>query len=95
MKHTVYIHCSHCDSSDLQKNGHSENGTQRWRCNDCRKSFQLSYRYNARKPGIKEQIFELTLNSSGVRDIGRILRISNNTVVSGLKKNAKREPVCS
>jgi len=95
MKHTVYIHCSHCDSSDLQKNGHSENGTQRWRCNGCRKSFQLSYRYNARKPGVKEQISELTLNSSGVRDIGRILRISNNTVVSELKKNAKCEPVCS
>jgi len=70
MKHTQEILCTYCESSDLQKNGHSENGTQRWRCVDCRKSFQLSYRYNARKPGVKEQIVELTLHSSGVRDIG-------------------------
>jgi len=95
MKHTQEILCSHCNSSNLQKNGHSETGTQRWRCIDCRKSFQLSYRYNARKPGVKEQIVELTLNSSGVRDIGRILKISNNTVISELKKNSKREPLCS
>ena len=45
-----------------------------------------TYSYNARKPGVKEQIVELTLNSSGVRDIGRILGINKNTVVSELKK---------
>ena len=95
MHHTQDIHCPHCGKSDLQKNGHSETHTQRWRCNDCRKSFQLTYRYNARKPGVKEQIGELTLNSSGVRDIGRILQISTNTVIAKLKKNAQREPVCS
>jgi transposase-like protein len=32
--HTQIITCSHCDSSDLVKNGHSENGTQRWRSNE-------------------------------------------------------------
>jgi transposase-like protein len=31
----------------------------------------------------------LTLNSSGVRDIGRVLKINKNTVVSVLKKNAE------
>jgi transposase-like protein len=95
MKHSQEIHCPHCSSLELQKNGHSENGTQRWRCNGCRKSFQLIYRYNARKPGVKEEISVLTLNSSGVRDISRILGINKNTVVSELKKNAKREPICS
>ena len=86
MIHTQDVQCPQCKSSDLQKNGHSENGTQRWFCNDCRKSFQLTYRYNARKHGVKEQITELTLNSSGVRDIGRILGINPNTVVAELKK---------
>jgi transposase-like protein len=95
MRHTQSIQCPHCFSTDLQKNGHSENGTQRWRCVACRKSFQLSYCYNARKPGVKDQIIPLTLNSSGVRDIGRILKISNNTVISELKKNAQREPLCT
>ena len=94
MQHTQDIRCPHCLSSDLQKNGHSENGTQRWLCIGCRKSFQLTYQYNAHKPGVKEQITVLTLNSSGVRDIARILRINPNTVVSELKKNFKREPLC-
>ena len=92
MKHTQDINCPYCFVSDLVKNGHSENGTQRWRCNGCRKSFQLDYRYHARQQGIKEQIIELTLNSSGVRDISRILRINKNTVMSELKKNAQRKP---
>jgi transposase-like protein len=95
MKHTQAIQCPHCVSTDLQKNGHSENNTQRWRCVVCRKSFQLSYTYNARKPGVKEQILELTLNGSGVRDIGRVLKINPDTVSAELKKNAKREPLCT
>jgi len=77
----------------FSKNGHSENGTQRWRCNSCKKSFQLSYKYKAWEPGVKEQIMELTLNSSGVRDISRSLHINKNTVISELKKNASNKPV--
>jgi transposase len=86
MKHTQLISCPYCSSIDLVKNGHSENDSQRWRCNTCHKSFQLDYRYNARKQGVKEQISELTLSSSGVRDISRILHICRNTVTSELKK---------
>ena len=95
MKHAQTVSCLHCKGSDLQKNGHSETGTQRWRCKNCGKNFQLEYRYNARKPGVKKQIIDLTLNSSGVRDIGRILKINKNTVCSVLKKNAEREPSCN
>ena len=91
MKHYHNIKCIHCKESDLVKNGHSRNGTQRWKCNNCSKWFQLDYIYNAHKPGVKEQITELTLNSSGVRDIGRILNISKNTVVTELKKNTKNQ----
>jgi transposase-like protein len=86
MKHIELIHCPHCGGSDLQKNGHSENHTQRWYCKECKKSFQQTYRYNAHKKGVKEQIGLLTLNSSGVRDISRILQINKNTVCSWLKK---------
>ena len=95
MRHSISISCPCCNGSDLTKNGHSENGTQRWRCNLCRKSFQLDYRYNARKPGVKDSIVEMTLNGSGIRDIGRVLKISTGTVTSELKKNAAYEPLCN
>jgi transposase-like protein len=86
MLHQIPINCPNCPSQDIVKNGHRSNGDQRWRCNKCKKSFQLSYRYNANKQGIAEQIEELTLNSSGVRDIARTLSINKNTVVNHLKK---------
>jgi len=93
MIHREELHCPTCRGIDLVKNGKSPNGTQRWRCNTCKKSFQFDYRYNAHKQGVKEKIIEMTLNSSGVRDIGRVLKISKDTVCSVLKKNAKNEPL--
>ena len=95
MIHLQKIHCPHCSSNDLVKNGKSSNGTQCWRCNKCNKYFRLDYRYNARRIGIKEKIIELTLNSSGVRDIERTLKIHRDTVTNTLKKNAKNEPLLS
>jgi transposase-like protein len=91
MERKQNILCPHCGSRDLQKNGHRGNGDQRWHCNKCCRSFQQEYRYNARRQGIKDQIIELTLNSSGVRDISRILKISRNTVSSELKKKRQRK----
>ena len=93
MQHYNVIKCPFCGSEDLVKNGHSENGTQRWRCNSCKKSFQLTYTNKAWEPGVKEQIIELTLNSSGVRDISRVLHINRNTVMSELKKNSSNKSI--
>ena len=87
MVHTESIDCPYCCCKDLQKNGKSSSGTQRWRCKNCGKYFQREYRYNAYTPGIKEKVIAMTLNSSGVRDIGRVLKINKNTVVAVLKKN--------
>ena len=61
-------------------------GIQRFICKKCRKSFQLHYKNNACKVGVKEQIAELTVNGCGVRSIARTLGINKNTVVSQLKK---------
>ena len=91
MIHKEELHCPCCSSNDLVKNGRAPNGTQRWRCKVCKKSFRFTYRYNACNQGVKEAIIKMTLNSSGVRDIGRVLRISKDTVCAVLKKNAESE----
>ena len=92
MKHTTTITCPKCCCTDLQKNGHSGNGTKRWCCKGCKKSFQLNYSYKAREPRVKEQIDTLILNSSGIRDTARILGINKNTVMSHLKKTLHVNP---
>jgi len=89
------IHCPYCKGDQLQKNGKNINGCQRCRCNLCKKYFQREYRYNTYKQGVKEKIIEMTLNGSVVRDAGRVLQISKNTVVAVLKKNAKNQSVLS
>lgn len=55
--------------------------------------FQLTYAYEARKPGVKEQITEMAFNGAGVRDTARILKIGINTVILTLKTRARASPV--
>jgi len=88
MKQYIEIACPHCGQNDLVKNGHSENGTQRYRCKACRRSVQWEYTYRAWQPEVKAQIEDLPLNGSGVREISRTLKIAKSTVIAELKKNS-------
>ena len=85
----VYVHCPECQSIDVVQYGKQANGTQRYRCNnrDCpRTIFLLQYADKGRLPAVKQQIVDMTLNGSGVRDIVRVLRVSSATVIDVLKK---------
>ena len=81
----IEVECRYCHSLDVSKHG-VQRGKQRYRCKKCNRSFQLDYRYNGRKKGIKEQIIMMAQNGSGVRDTSRVLKVSMNTVMSCLKK---------
>ncbi|MFA5018606.1 MAG: IS1-like element transposase [Methylobacter sp.] len=62
-------------------------------CPDCEtKTFMLAYRYKACRPGIKEQVVEMSINGSGIRDAARVLNINKNTVISTLKKVEQHRP---
>lgn len=92
MVHYQTIQCPHCQGTDLHKKGKCPTGTQRWFCKECKRYFRLDYRYNACKKGVRDKIMEMTLNGSGVRDTGRVLSISKNTVTAVLKKNSTNQP---
>lgn len=66
-------------------------GRARFRCRDCHRVFLLTYTYEARKPGVKEQITEMAFNGAGVRDTARTLKIGINTVIRTLKNSRQRE----
>jgi transposase-like protein len=40
-------------------------------------------------PAVKQQIVDMTLNGSGVRDIVRVLKVSSATVMDVLKKTER------
>ncbi|MCS4320893.1 transposase-like protein [Serratia sp. BIGb0234] len=43
-------------SVNVHLHGQNQKGSDRFRCRDCHRVFQLSYIYEARKPGVKEKI---------------------------------------
>jgi transposase-like protein len=46
-----------------------------------RKTFILEYTYQGYRPEVKQQVAEMAVNGSGIRDTSRVLKISPNTVI--------------
>ena len=88
----VCVNCPYCQQHQgVSKNGTAPTGIQRYICNSCRYSFQLEYIYNGNKPDTHEKIVEMAINGSGVRDTGRVMKISINTVMAHLKKTVSTQ----
>lgn len=84
----IEIHCPKCQSLNLVKNGRTANKKQKYWCKDCGKQFITDYTYQGCRPFIRSLILKMTLNSSGIRDISRVLHISTNTVQKILRRKA-------
>lgn len=65
---TVTVHCPRCNSDDVYRYGRSCSRHERFRCRSCKRVFPLTYSYEARKPGVKEQNVEMAHNGAGVCD---------------------------
>ena len=85
---TIQVKCRFCrQHKAVRKHGKGVAGHQRFRCLDCKRTFQLEYAYEASKPGVKDKIVEMAMNSAGVRDTGRVLKVAYNTVLRTLKNS--------
>ena len=85
------ICCPRCHTTDGVKNGQSAEGKQRYRCRNAectRASFILNYSYRGYLPEVKQQIVDMAVNGSGIRDTARVLKISPTTVIEELKKTS-------
>ncbi len=88
----IEIHCPKCQSLNLVKNGKTANKKQKYLCKDCRKQFITNYTYQGCRTFIRSLILKMTLNSSGIRDISRVLEVSTNTVQKLLLKESRKIP---
>src|SRR4051812_790344 len=93
----IAVRCPYCQSDQIVKRGKTRRGTQRYLCHNTvciPQSFLLEYRYQGRLPEVKQQIMDMSLNASGVRDTARVLHISPDTVLRALRqKEAALESV--
>jgi insertion element IS1 protein InsB len=85
------VHCPTCHSTDVVKHGKTTDEKQRFLCQNpscSRQTFLTTYVYKGRLAEIKEQIIDMAMNGSGIRDTARVLHISPTTVIDTLKKRA-------
>ena len=85
----ISVRCPYCHSDQIVKRGTTRRGTQRYLCQNTAcpsQSFLLEYSYQGRLPEVKQQIIDMSLNASGMRDTARVLRISTDTVLRALRK---------
>ena len=87
---TQVLHCPYGHETDIVRHGKSPAGKQRDRCRPCPEGrprpFLLEYAYAGQSPAIKEQIVDMAMNASGIRDTARVLHVSPTTVMKEPKK---------
>ena len=89
----VEVQCPECGSREVVRYGRQANGEQRCRCNNVtceRRIFLLQYHNTGYLPAVKQQMVDMALNGSGIRDTARVLGVSPMTVMSTLKKKRRR-----
>jgi transposase-like protein len=83
------LHCPHCQGTEIVRHGQTRQGKQRYRCREqhcASRTFLLDYCYPGQSPAVKQQIVEMAMNASGIRDTARVLHGSTNIVMTELKK---------
>lgn len=74
--------CKRCGGSDSHKNG-MMNGKQRYRCKIC--GFNYTTGFRGKPLEVRQQALKLYLEGLGFRAIGRILGVSNVTVLNWVR----------
>ena len=88
------LHCPHCQGTDIIRHGTTRQGKQRYRCQEhaCKgRTFLLDYTYAGHSAEVKQQIIDMAMNASGIRDTARVLHVSPTTVIKELKKKEEVE----
>jgi transposase-like protein len=89
---TQVLHYPYCQGPDIVRHGTALEGKQRSRCRECLlgrgRTFLLEYSYAGQSPEVKQQIVDMAMNASGIRDTARVLQVSPTIVLKKLKKGA-------
>jgi transposase-like protein len=86
---TQVLHCPYCHGTDIVRHGTTPAGKQRYRCRacpGCGRTFLLDYTYAGQSPDGKQQIVDMAMHASGMRDTARVFHVSPTTVIKELKK---------
>ena len=91
---TQVLHCPSCQGTDMVRHGKTPQGKQRDRCRQCPARGPTCLLDDS-SPGqfqsIKDQMVEMAMNASGLRDTARVFHVSPTP---GLKELNTRHLIC-
>ena len=76
------MNCPRCQSEHWIKNGLVQ-GRQRYRCQEC--CYNFSVAFVGKDPQLRQQALQLYVEGLGFRAIGRLLQVSNVTVLKWVR----------
>src|SRR5947199_831152 len=83
---TITLHCPHCGSDALVRDGHAPNGKQKDRCHACGRRSRENPTPNAYPEARREEILHASQERSSLRGLTRTFGVSRTTVSSWIKK---------
>lgn len=93
---TVIVQCPHCQSEAVVRYGNASNGKTRFRSQPREgggRTFLQTYASPGRVPAVKQQMIEMTLKGSEIREIAWVLHVGPNTASSEVKKASGLSPL--
>ena len=90
---TITLHCPHCQSNALVRNGHAPNGKQLYRCRSCGRQCRENPTPNAYPQARREEILSAYQERSSLRGLTRTFGVSRTTVSSWIKKKELSFPL--
>jgi transposase-like protein len=85
---TITLHCPHCQSEALVRNGHAPNGKQLYRCRECGRQSRETPTPNAYPQARRQEILHAYQERSSLRGLTRTFGVSRTTVSNWIKKSS-------
>ena len=92
---TITLHCPHCGSDALVRDGHAPNGKQKYRCHACGRRSREHPTPNAYPQARREEILHAYKERSSLRGLTRTFGVSRATVSCWIKKKVAQLPPLS
>ena len=86
------LHCPHCQGTDIIRHGTTppRQATLSLPRDGVRRAhFPIGLQLRRSLAEVKQQIVDMAMNASGIRDTARVLHVSPTTVIKELKKKSR------
>jgi transposase-like protein len=83
---TITLHCSHCQSEALVRNGHAPNGKQLYRCHSCGRQSRENPTPHAYSQARREEILSAYQERSSLRGLSRTFGVSRAPVSNWINR---------